>query len=371
MLKEQNTSIFVAGIVAFLVISSASPIAEAALDIDAIVIDSGKYYRDGTPWPSTNPWRFNIWVKFVDTGSLDHIDITLPGGSTPFTGLYGPDYRYESPTQYPTLGDLQTVYPTGIYKLEFKNSTNVVLKTVELDYSGLSEPSEPVNFTYPVTHGQTGISTNPTFGWTVDSGAADALGMWVYDSQGVTDVLVYESVPVTMTTNSWSPGPLQPATEFILAVSVFKAKDLEVGPAFPIETVDGDEFEYCLSIEYCNDLGFTTVPELTIEATIDIVADTITPKTKWITCHIWLPEGYDVTLINPNSIRLEETIPAVRTSVRRKQQMLVANFPRAELNLEPNPDPLQLTVSGELTDETPFVGNDFVMVVEKKGGKKN
>ncbi|MHC4633081.1 MAG: hypothetical protein ACYS9C_17695, partial [Planctomycetota bacterium] len=82
--------------------------------------------------------------------------------------------------------------------------------------------------------------------------------MWVYDSQGVSDVLVYDDVPVSMATNSWTPGLLQTGTEYTLAVSVFEAKDPQAGPSLPTKTVWGDTFEYGLLIEYSNDIGFTT-----------------------------------------------------------------------------------------------------------------
>jgi len=46
--------------------------------------------------------------------------------------------------------------------------------------------------------------------------------------------------------------------------------------------------------------------------------------------------------------------------------MLVVKFPTSGLTLEPGP--LELTVSGELTDGTTFEDSDTVEVIEK-GGK--
>jgi hypothetical protein len=109
---------------------------------------------------------------------------------------------------------------------------------------------------------------------------------------------------------------------------------------------------------------------LPIEATVDIVEDTITTKTKWTTCNISLPENCNVADINPDNILLNGTIPGVRPSINRKQEKLVVKFPVSELNLEPSPDPYELTVSGELTDGTPFAGADDVKMVERGGGKK-
>jgi hypothetical protein len=114
--------------------------------------------------------------------------------------------------------------------------------------------------------------------------------------------------------------------------------------------------------------SFTTTVIEGEPANIDIVPDTISNKTKTITCHIWPPDGYDVTEIDADSIRLEESIPPLRTSVRRKQQMLVVKFSTSELDLTPTPE-LVLTVSGDLTDGTDFVDTDSVEVVQK--GKPN
>jgi hypothetical protein len=101
--------------------------------------------------------------------------------------------------------------------------------------------------------------------------------------------------------------------------------------------------------------------------TIGIVQDTISSKTKTITCNIWPPSGYDVTQIDTSSILLNATIQPVQISVRRKQQMLVVKFPTSELSLVPGQ--LELSISGELIDGTPFEDSDTVTVVQK-GGKK-
>lgn len=114
--------------------------------------------------------------------------------------------------------------------------------------------------------------------------------------------------------------------------------------------------------------SFTTTVTEGEPAAIDIVPDSISTRTKTITCYIWPPDGYDVTQIDQSSIRLEGSIVPLRTSVRSSQQMLVVKFPTSGLSLEPGL--LELFVSGKLTDETPFAGSDSVVVV-KKGGKPN
>jgi hypothetical protein len=101
---------------------------------------------------------------------------------------------------------------------------------------------------------------------------------------------------------------------------------------------------------------------------IDIVPDTISTKTKSITCDIWPPNGYDVTQIDQGSLFLNGQIQPLRISVREHQQMLVVKFPTFGLSLEPGS--LELTVSGNLTDGTPFSDSDSVTIVQK-GGKPN
>ena len=118
-------------------------------------------------------------------------------------------------------------------------------------------------------------------------------------------------------------------------------------------------------------LGVAVATErVIVDVTIDILADTITPKTKWINCRIWPPDGYSYADIDVESILLEWEIPVSRYSFNEKKQRLIVKFPASGLNLEPNPDPLELAVSGELIDGAVFEGSDFVQVV-KKGGKKN
>lgn len=99
---------------------------------------------------------------------------------------------------------------------------------------------------------------------------------------------------------------------------------------------------------------------------IDIVHDTISNKTKWITCHIWPSEGYYVEDIITDSILLNGFIQPVRIFVNSKKQELVVKFPTSELNLDPGI--LDLTVSGELYNGATFEVTNFVDVV-KKGGK--
>jgi len=239
MLKEQKTSIFVLCIVAILSISLATPVAEAALDIDWIAIHWSKHHLDGTP--DADPWVFEMWVDFVDTGDLDHVDATTPGSQPPFHTVQstsGNRWFWWSYSDYSSLTDLLAVYQEGIYTFEFRDSTDALLRTVTLDCSNLPDvPSNPVDFTYPSTDGQTDVPLNPTFTWTVDSGAGEGLGMVVQYSVTPYDQ-IYENIPVSMSTTSWAPGPLLANHSYVLSVGVGNGKDLGVGPTLPTMIVD-------------------------------------------------------------------------------------------------------------------------------------
>jgi len=331
-------------------------------DIEWIAITSCKSHIDGIP-DGGSPWRFSIWVDIVDAGDLDHIDVTKRGDSTSFATLiesYPGWWDYHWSADYPDLASLRLEYPEETYKLDFRNSGGVLLRSVELDHTGMpGEPESPVGFTYP-GHGQTSVNPDPTLTWEINSSDGDTLLIEVEEKDGL-DGGDYWGTPVSMNTTRWKPGPLLAGSEYYLDVSVCNVKDWRGGkPAFPTMTVDGDEFRYSLMIEYYNWISFTT-------AIIDIVPDSITTKTKTITCHIWPLAGYDVTQIDQDSIYLNGVQP-VRTSVRSKQQVLVVKFPTAGLDLQPNTE-LVLTVSGTVAGTT-FEGSDSVPVVQK-GGKPN
>jgi len=266
MFKERKTNTVLLGLVVILAILLTTPLSEAAsLDIERISLTWAKGHLDGTPEPSDKPWLFEIWLQFANTGNLDYVEVSKPGCTTPFTTIYqvNGDWDYRSPDDYFSLETLQTDYPSGSYNFDFYDSSKKLLNSVTLEDSGdLSQPSSPVDFIYPEYDGQTGIPTNPTFTWTVNPNAGDALWMSLLDC--VVDENIYESVPASMGTLSWSPGSLQPNHYYDLTVSVFNAKDLGIGPTLPTMNIGGDTFEYCLMIEYLNEITFTTAPAGTL-----------------------------------------------------------------------------------------------------------
>ncbi len=109
---------------------------------------------------------------------------------------------------------------------------------------------------------------------------------------------------------------------------------------------------------------------------IDFDPDTLNLKSqgKLITCYIELPEGYDVDDIDVGSILLGYLLEIQHSDVQ--DDVLMVKFDRQdviayiELVLEIElPADVTLTVTGELTDGTPFEGIDTIRVIDKGKGK--
>ncbi len=119
------------------------------------------------------------------------------------------------------------------------------------------------------------------------------------------------------------------------------------------------------------------IPDV-IQAVIDIDPDTLNlnSKGKWITCYIELPGNYDVEDIDVSTIKLNDEVPAesrptgvgdcdddgiaelmVKFDISAVQEILEAG------------DEVEITVTGELNDDTKFEGSDTIRVINK-GGKK-
>jgi hypothetical protein len=119
---------------------------------------------------------------------------------------------------------------------------------------------------------------------------------------------------------------------------------------------NGSNFDYT-TIKYSQKTVFNT--------TIDIDPDTLNLKSKgkWITAYITLPEDYDVNEIDISTIMLEDTIPARWGDIQGDALMI--KFVRSDVEDligEPNDD-IELTVTGEFYDGTPFTGSDIIRVI--------
>ncbi len=108
-----------------------------------------------------------------------------------------------------------------------------------------------------------------------------------------------------------------------------------------------------------------------IEAIIDIDPNTLNlqSKGKWITCYIRLPEDYEVVYVDPDTILLNGQVSSDWSWIDQAEQMLMAKFPRSQVQEIIEPGEVELTVSGELADGTKFEGNDTISVIDKGAEK--
>jgi len=109
----------------------------------------------------------------------------------------------------------------------------------------------------------------------------------------------------------------------------------------------------------------------TIPAEVRIVPRTInlTSSGKWITCYIWLGEGYDVADIDANNVFLEGEIEAEQFLLNEQEQVAIAKFSRSDVQGILNVGEVELTITGQLMDGTVFEGTDVIRVIDKGGGK--
>ncbi len=92
-------------------------------------------------------------------------------------------------------------------------------------------------------------------------------------------------------------------------------------------------------------------------------------KGNWITAYIWLPEDYNVTDIDPNSVFLEGQIKAEPLSVNEQQQVATAKFIREDVQPILEVGDIDLKITGRLTDGTPFEAKDSIRVINKASRK--
>jgi len=112
-----------------------------------------------------------------------------------------------------------------------------------------------------------------------------------------------------------------------------------------------------------------------IEAGVDIDPDTfnLDSKGNWVTCYIDLPEEYDAKDIDVDSVSLEGLLEVQQSDIQ--DGVLMVKFDREDLaayleivlGVVPPVD-VELVVTGNLTDGTPFEGKDTIRVIDE-GGK--
>ena len=111
----------------------------------------------------------------------------------------------------------------------------------------------------------------------------------------------------------------------------------------------------------------------TLNATVDIKPETINlnREGRWITVHIALPEGYNVSDIDTSTILLEDMFSPEWTNI--ESGMLMAKFDSSALinylwsklyHMGGNRVFIELTVTGKLVDGTLFAGSDTVTIMD-------
>ncbi|MHC4086713.1 MAG: choice-of-anchor Q domain-containing protein [Planctomycetota bacterium] len=89
-------------------------------------------------------------------------------------------------------------------------------------------------------------------------------------------------------------------------------------------------------------------------------------KGNWITCHVWLPDEYDVADIEQNSVFLEEEIQPEQFSFDEQQQVATARFNREDVQPILEVGDMELAISGRLNDGAIFEATDVIRVIGKK-----
>jgi hypothetical protein len=128
---------------------------------------------------------------------------------------------------------------------------------------------------------------------------------------------------------------------------------------------------------YCHSLVVRlTDPETTLEATVDFHPSTLNWSShgRFVTCYIELPEGYDPADIDVSTVVLNDELAALLHPTRVGDEDhdgipdRMVKFDRARfVELLPPGEYVEAAVSGELNDETLFVGADSVRVICRDG----
>lgn len=113
-----------------------------------------------------------------------------------------------------------------------------------------------------------------------------------------------------------------------------------------------------------------------LPAEVNIDADTLNlnSKGKWITCYLELPGGYDVKDIDSSTVKLSLSDGGFEVGGEYGEfnpNELMVKFDRSDVqDLIGYPgDEVELMVTGELTDGTPFGGSDTIRVIAKGKGE--
>jgi parallel beta-helix repeat protein len=185
--------------------------------------------------------------------------------------------------------------------------------------------------------GEGNIGADPCF---VDPGYWDADGVWIDGD--------YHLLPGSPCIDAGDPS----------YIAEPNATDLDGKPRVIDCRIDMGAYEYGQFVQF-------------VPAEVRIIPRTINLASKgnWITCYIWLPEEYDVSDIDPNSILFECEIEVESLQVDEEEQIAVARFNRENVQTILNVGEQELTISVHLMDGTAFEGRDVIKVIDKDPGK--
>ncbi len=234
-------------LVAGLVVPSA---ADAALDIEAIFIDTAEDYLDGAAPPWDRYWMEELEVVGTDITS---VTVTPPGKDPVALEFDGEGWELEGSVQYGTLAALRADYPVGDYVFSFNGGAD----SVTVPYNPTA-PSGIVDLSS--IHGRTDVPwQTPTLSWPAYAGTGDTLRMLLFDPAVAGFDLYENDPPVDIGETSWTlPGDLAPSHAYELEVSVF------AGSPTTLLTVESDEFIYYPVFENINIAEFSTPEPATI-----------------------------------------------------------------------------------------------------------
>lgn len=85
---------------------------------------------------------------------------------------------------------------------------------------------------------------------------------------------------------------------------------------------------------------------------------------KWVTCHMWLPEGYTGADVDASSLLLLDSISVSRVQGNGRSGKVTMKFERSAVQALLSPGPaVEVTLTGKLTDGTSIAGSDTIKVV--------
>ncbi|MBE0447824.1 MAG: hypothetical protein IBX64_06950 [Actinobacteria bacterium] len=231
----------------------------------------------------------------------------------------------------------------------------------------LDLPLTATSKTYPTAAGDVTVTAVPGAGWGYGYGYGYAIwestgyywgygygyGGWGYGYGPEGYGYGYGFAPTSITYSvTWSSPATWPAGDYVVKATVL---------------ANGDTFSKTRTVA----LSVYVYP---VTAKIDIDPDTLNLKSRgrWITAYIELPEGYDAADIDVSTVLLNDKVPAesMPTGIGDYDEDgipdLMVKFDRAMVKgmLSPG-DAVELTVTGELIDGTPFKGSDTIRVISK------